>query len=424
VAENVFVLGLDEGNAELLHRLPDARNHRFHTVLDVADLRIGYTDFLGCLQQARTVLDAFDGPVDAVTGYWDFPVTSLVPVLCERYGLPSTSLESIVKCEHKYWSRLEQAQATDSCPRFGLVDLTAAPARLPDGLEFPVWLKPVKSTSSKLAYLARDEAELADAVAAIRDGVDRVGGPFDAVLRRVTLPPEVADVGARACLAEEAVGGAQVTVEGYRHHHRPHVYGIVDSVCYPGTSCFLRYQYPSTLPERLQRRVSDIAEAVVVRLGLRSTTFDIEFFVDTTTDRVWLLEVNPRLSQSHARLFEAVDGVTNLHCMVSLALGRAPDMPHRKGRTAVAAKWFLRRFTDGIVRRVPSPEEIEAVEREVGDVVVDLTTEKGARLSEQYARDSYSYELADVHVAAGDPQELTEKYERCVSALRFEIDDV
>ena len=423
MTENVFVLGLDEGNAELLRGLPDAADYRFHALLKVEDLRIGYTDFRRCLEDARQQLDAFDGPVDAVTGYWDFPVTSLIPVLCERYGLPSTSLESIVKCEHKYWSRLEQTKVTDACPRFGLVDLAATPPRLPDGLEFPVWLKPVKSTSSKLAYQVGDEKELASAVDRIRAGVGQVGGPFDAVLRRVSLPPEVADVGAQACLAEEAVCGAQVTVEGYRHHHEPHVYGVVDSVCYPGTSCFLRYQYPSTLPAHLQRRVSDVAKAVVARMGLRSTTFDIEFFVDTASDRVWLLEVNPRLSQSHARLFEAVDGMSHLHCMVTLALGRPPHMPRGEGRAAVAAKWFVRRFTDGVVRRVPSPEEIEKLEREVGDVVIDLTTERGARLSEQYARDSYSYELADIHVSADSQQELVDKYERCVSALRFEIDD-
>ncbi len=282
----------------------------------------------------------------------------------------------------------------------------------------------MKSASSKLAYRVRHDRELAEAVTEIRAGIGTVGGPFDAVLERVSLPPEVARAGARACLAEEAVSGAQVTVEGYRHHHEPHVYGVVDSVCYPGTSSFLRYQYPSTLPEEAVRRVSEVAKALVVRLGLRSTTFDIEFFVDTATNRVWVLEVNPRLSQSHARLFEAVDGVSNLHCMVSLALGRDPRMPYREGPAAVAAKWFLRRFTDGIVRRVPSPTEIAAVERDLGGVCVVLTTEKGARLSEQYARDSYSYELADIHVLANSERELHDKYERCVSALRFEIDDV
>ena len=46
-------------------------------------------------------------------------------MLSERYGTRSTSLESVVKCEHKYWSRLEQQKVIDEHPRFGRVDLEA-----------------------------------------------------------------------------------------------------------------------------------------------------------------------------------------------------------------------------------------------------------------------------------------------------------
>ncbi|WP_048877007.1 ATP-grasp domain-containing protein [Saccharomonospora saliphila] len=422
--QNVFVLGLDETNRALLERLPGAEELRFHALLDVSEVRIGQTDFRSCLDHARERLAAFDGPIHAITGYWDFPVTSLVPVLCEEYGLPSTSLESIVKCEHKYWSRLEQAEVVDAYPRFGLLDPVRDEPVLPSGVDYPVWIKPVKSASSKLAFEVDGLGELAEALTHIRAGIADVGGPFDAVLERVALPPEVTEVDAETCLVEEAVGGRQVTVEGYRHHDRPHVYGVIDSVNYPGTSSFLRYQYPSTLPAHLIERVTDVAERVATRMDLCSTTFDIEFFVDTDTDRVWVLEVNPRISQSHARLFEHVDGVSNLHCMVSLALGRDPRMPSRQGEYGVAAKCFLRRFTDGIVRRVPTDEEIAEIEREIPGVVVELTTSEGTRLSEQYNQDSYSYELADVHVAARDETELNDKYERCVRALRFDIDDV
>ncbi|WP_026454941.1 ATP-grasp domain-containing protein [Saccharomonospora iraqiensis] len=421
--ENVFVLGLDDGNLALLRRLPGAADLRFHTLLDISEVRIGYADYRRCLTRAEQRLETFDGSIDAITGYWDFPVTSLVPVLCERYGLPSTSLESIVKCEHKYWSRLEQAEVVDAYPRFGLLDPATAEPALPPGLEYPVWLKPVKSASSKLAFRVRDEAELVRAVSRVRAEIDQVGGPFEAVLERVRLPPAIADVPGTACLVEEAVTGRQVTVEGYRYHHEPHVYGVIDSVTYPDSSSFLRYQYPSTLPPHLIAEVSDIAKRIAVRMNLRSTTFDVEFFVDVDTGRVSVLEVNPRLSQSHARLFEHVDGVSNLHCMVNLALGRDPAMPYRRGPYGMAAKCFLRRFTDGVVRRVPTAAEIARLEAEIPGLTVDVTTAEGNVLSDQYARDSYSYELADVHLGARDADELDELHERCVRSLRFEIDD-
>jgi hypothetical protein len=96
------------------------------------------------LDAAQGQVKSFDGPVHAVIGFWDFPVSTMLPILCRRLGLRWTSLESVVKCEHKYWCRLEQRQVIDEYPRFGLVDLDRA-AELPAGLRYPVWLKPVRS---------------------------------------------------------------------------------------------------------------------------------------------------------------------------------------------------------------------------------------------------------------------------------------
>jgi hypothetical protein len=38
-------------------------------------------------------------------------------------------------------------------------------------------------------------------------------------------------------------------------------------------------------------------------------------------------------------------------------------------------------------------------------------------------QDSYSYILANIYVGAQDEAELIEKYQRCVRALPFDIDD-
>ena len=109
--------------------------------------------------------------------------------------------------------------------------------------------------------------------------------------------------------------------------------------------------------------------------------------------------------------------------MVELALGRDPRPPHREGPQAVAAKWFVRRSADGVVRRVPTHEEIARVERAVGDCVVEVTVEPGERLSERHDQDSYSYAIANIHVGGASEDELTRKYEQAVAALPFDIED-
>jgi hypothetical protein len=420
---NIFVVGLDEENRRVLERLPWAGAYRFHQLLAPDDLQHGDIDFKGLLETAQRELDAFDGEIGAIVSYWDFPAATLVPILCDRYGLPSVPLEAVLKCEHKYWSRLEQREVIDEMPNFGIVDLEDEDPAPPAGVGFPMWLKPVKSFSSELAFKARDEQEFAAAVAEIRDGVGRVGEPFGFVLDQVRLPPEIARVGGAACLAEEALQGVQAAVEGYVYRGEVVVYGALDSVNYPGTSSFLRHQYPSQLGDDAVRRMRDIAERVMTRIGFDNATFSIEFFCDPESGQVCLLEINPRHSQSHAELFEFVDGVANHEIMVRLGLGEDPGRRTRKGEYQIAGKWLLRRFEDGVVTRVPTPEEIAAVQERVDGTQIEIALEVGQRLSDLPEQDSYSFELAQLFVAGRTEHEMEQKYQTCVDALRFEFDD-
>lgn len=421
--KNVFVLGFDEHNSRILKDMPDAAECEFHPLLNFDDIYGAEIKFGDVLAAAKRELDAFDGPIDAIIGFWDFPVSSILPLLRRWCGLPTASLEEVVTCEHKYWSRLVQQQVIDEYPPFGLVD-PEHDTQPPEGLRYPLWVKPVKSFSSVLAFGVADDDAFRDALGKIREGIGWVGEPFDALLEHVDLPPEIAAAGGQVCLAEEAIIGQQLTVEGYRYHDEVVVYGVVDSMTYENSPSFLRYQYPSSVPEQVIKRLTDISRRVVEAIGLERMTFNIEYFWDPGTDAITLLEINPRHSQSHAELFEDVDGMANHEVMLRLALDRDPDFPRGKGRYGVAAKWFIRRFRDGIVRHHPSPEEIEAIQNIVPGTTIALTVHAGDRLSELNKQDSYSYELASVYIGAADEAELTARFEQVVAALPFEIEDV
>ncbi|MCX5281229.1 MULTISPECIES: ATP-grasp domain-containing protein [unclassified Streptomyces] len=421
--KNIFVIGLDEANLPTLNEVPNARELTFHPLLTIEELQGGEVSVAELLAKAEKLLDAFDGTIDAIVGYWDFPVSTLVPMLAERYGTRSTSLESVVKCEHKYWSRLEQEKVTDRHPRFGRVDLSAEKPSPPEGMNFPMWLKPALSYSSELAFGVDDMTEFEEAVADIRDGISRVGRPFEYVLDRLALPPEMDGVGGEVCLAEEEMSGIQVAVEGYVDHGEVTVYGALDSINYPGSSCFLRHQYPSTLPEPAIKELHDVTRRVMEQIGMEAATFSVEYFYDPHTGRISLLEINPRHSQSHAELFQYVDGVPNHHCMVSLALGRDPRMPHRAGHYAMAAKWYHRWFADGVVHNVPTPDDLRRIEREIPGTRIDIVPSEGSRLSDLPGQDSYSYELAHIFTGGDTEEELREKYDRCVAALGLTFDE-
>ncbi|NED95957.1 ATP-grasp domain-containing protein [Phytoactinopolyspora alkaliphila] len=418
--KNVFVLGLDDLNAATLHSLPDADQYRFHQLLAPDELLTDDIQLMKLLASAERQLYEFDGTIDAIIGYWDFPVSSLVPLLCHRFGTTGPDLESVVKCEHKYWSRLEQQQVIDELPRFDIVDPHEVTAP-PPGWDYPFWIKPIKSVSSAFAYKVRDDAELTTAVRKIRENIDWMGAPFQAVLDHVDAPPGIA-TSARACLVEEDVSGTQVTVEGYAAQGSVHVYGVVESINYSGTSSFLRYQYPASLPERVCDRLADISTRVIEQIELDNVTFNIEYFWDPDTDAINLVEINPRHSQSHARLFQMVDGWPNHLVELNVALGHPSVLPKSEGEHKVAAKWFLRRFDDGMVRRVPTEDAITDLGREVPGATVNIVAKEGCRLSELTHQDSYSFELAEIIVGGDNDDELSDKYERCVAALPFDIE--
>lgn len=419
--KNVFVVGMEEHNREVLLRTPCAGHCRFHGLLPLEELRDDKVDIEEMLAKARRILDGFDGTIDAIVGYWDFPVTLMVPILCEEYGLRSPTLRSVVTCEHKYWSRLEQSKVVDAHPAFALVrpDDTEPP-----DLDYPMWIKPVKSASSDLAFRVEDERGFEEALEKLREGIDRIGVPFEQVLAHVDLPPEIEAVGGRACLAEASLHGVQVAVEGYVHQGEPVVYSTLDSVDYPGSPAFLCHRYPSELPKEVSRHMAEVAEKVIRQVGLDNTLFSVEFFYDPVEERLDIVEINPRHSQAHAELFELVDGVPNHERMVRLALGEDPEIPAGGGEYAVSGQWYHRRFgDDGVPVRVPTDEEVRALEESLPGVSIEIVPELGRPLTELQAQDSYSFELAKITIGAEDGVEMRAKFERCVEELNFEFEE-
>lgn len=419
---NVFVLGLDEHNRETLEALPDAAGYRFHPLLTIDELQYGEEiPVAELLEKAKAQLDEFEGRVDAVIGFWDFPVSTMVPLLSEHAGTYGASLEAVVKCEHKAWSRLEQRKAIDEYPAFGLVD-PDRDQRPPAGVDYPMWVKPVKSFSSDLAFGVDDDEEFREALAKISEGIGRVGEPFEVILDKLDLPAELTELGGRACLAEASASGRQVTLEGYVYQGTIFIFGVVDTINLPDMPSQERFQYPSKMSPTAAARMTDVCHQVIRQVGLDMTTFNIEFFWDSETDAITLLEINPRHSQSHAELFEDVDGAANHQTMIDLALGHEPQLRHHQGRHKIAAKWFLRRFEDGVARRVPTTDEVARIENEIGGITIDVIVNEGERLCELPDQDSYSYKIANLYLGGQQESELEDKYKRVAAALQFEFE--
>ncbi len=430
MTKNIFVVGLNELNAERLKRLRGVEDVTFHPLLTPAQVSDTQDfDIPAMLEEAEARLDAFDGSIDAIVGYIDFPVSTMLPILCKKYGTPQASLESLLKCEHKYWSRKVMAEVIpDHIPKFTAFDPFDDDALSKIGeadLRFPFFVKPIKSSGSRLGFRIDSPEDFDYAIEKLRAEIRSIGEPFDHVLSQADIPDDIKAVEGHYCMAEQVIGGRQCTVEGYVHNGEVFPYGTVDSIRYPQVLSFFYYLYPSTLPRRVQDTMNEITRTIMAHIGYDNAGFNIEYYWDEVSNKIWLLEINTRIAQSHCDLFEMVDGVSHQQVTVDLGLGRKPDMPSGEGPENVAAEFFYRVFfNDATVARAPSRAEVEVAAEQVEGTRISSYVTRGSKLSDLPEQDAYSFAVASIWMGASKQSKLLWNYEQVMKKLNYEFTDI
>ena len=421
--EHVFVIGAEPFNMERLHQLPAAGRCEFHSALDLGDIRhIDQFDMEAIIDRTFHNIENASVPVDAVVAYYDFPASTLVPIVAQRFGLRGPTVRSVMKCENKFWSRIEQRKvAIDNVPQFQAFDPYDEEALAQLNLVYPFWVKPIKSFRSFLAFRINDARELNYAVEQMRGGLEKMCRPFQYLMERYRMPEFFTSM-RESAIAESMLSGSQCTLEGYVFEGEVIGYGVVDSVREGDRSSFSRYEYPSTLPLDVQYRMIEIGRRVISQLDLDDSPFNIEFFYSQTDDHIYLLEINPRISQAHVDMFSKIHGYSHQQVMVDIALGRRPAPMERKGQYQVAANFMLRVFEDGVVTRVPTSENLQAVRDAFPGADFKIAVSEGQRLTDLEGQDSYSYELANIFLGGQTRAELLENYDRVLGMLGFEVD--
>jgi biotin carboxylase len=321
---------------------------------------------------------------------------AMAAALARELGLPHADPGHIVTAQHKVASRRLQKQTVpEAVPDFAVVRLATGTPDPP--LPYPFFVKPVKGTFSLFAKKVADEKELRahlDFKLWERFALGRVTAPFDALVRAYTD----IDVESGAFIAESLIEGAQVTVDGFACDGEVTPAGIVDSVMFPGTSTFERFDYPSRLlPAPVQARMMDIATRLVKGLGIRQAQFNIEFFWDEKRDRVWVIEINPRMSYQFADLYENVDGTSSYDVLLDLTLGERPRFERRAGRYKVASSFVLRTFRGKRLVSVPSEADVDRFAKQYDDARLRIYGRAGSSLrGEMRAMGSYRYGIVNV----------------------------
>ena len=164
-------------------------------------------------------------------------------------------------------------------------------------------------------------------------------------------------------------------------------------------------------------RAADVARRFLAEVGFTHGMFNMEFFHDPATDRITVIEFNPRLASQFSDLYQRVDGI-NLHDMAfALAHGQDPAAVPRRAPTAGAAASFVYRLFDpGRTPPVPTPVQRQVFHEAYPDALL-LEFPKSAGSVARDFKWLGSHRYGIVHLGGADAADLRRRCEVASSLL-------
>ena len=341
--------------------------------------------------------------------------TLAAALVAEQLGLPGTAPAAILAAQHKLHARRVLQRV---CPEANLPfsELNAAyGADIPAGLDYPSFVKPVKAAFSVLARQVRSRAELQ---AHTRFGqfelwvIRSLVEPFERVCRERL--PEAGT--AHRLLLETPVRAPQFNLDGWVFNGRAQALGVVDAVMYPGTQAFMRWDFPSQLPDAVQQRALAVAQTFLSAIGFSHGLFNMEFFHDPVTGKLSVIEFNPRLASQFSDLYQRVLGVDPHAMSLALALGQDPaSLPRVAPRAGAASSLVYRVFDTASVPAMPDRQAQAGFAQQFPDGLLFLMPKAGSGLQRDFKwLGSHRYGI--VHLGGKDPADL---HQRALAASRL-----
>jgi hypothetical protein len=339
-------------------------------------------------------------------------------LVAERLGLPGAAPESILAAQHKLHARrVLQQVAPEANLAFAPLDAEYG-GPVPGGLEYPLFVKPVKAAFSVLARHIESRAALHDHTRFGRRElwvIRRLVEPFDRVCRR-RLPQAGS---AHRLMIEQPVPLAtpQFNLDGWVRDGTVHALGVVDAVMVPGTQAFMRWEVPSRLPAAVQQQALAVARRFLQAIGYRHGFFNLEFFHDPASGRLTVIECNPRLASQFGDLHRRVQGLDAHAMAVALACGDDPlALPREAPSAGAAASLVYRALPADAVPPPPGPARRAAFRQHFPDGLLFCLPKRGHGLARDF-KWTGSHRYGIVHLGAADCEQLRARAEQASALL-------
>jgi biotin carboxylase len=369
--------------------------------------------------EALRVLEAYCARHE-VAGVLAETEAGLLPgaLLIRRLGLRGPSPEAAHLCTNKYRSRLALEEAGVGVPRFALASGAADVRAFARKNGLPLVLKPIASTLGQGVTLVRREEGIDSAVERVRSAM--AASPHLERLQdfaRVARVELACDPG-RQFLVESFARGSPVETDGLVIDGEPFTFGVTDQVLTPQPYFYIEgYLLPAERPREELEGIVRASDGALRAVGLDRSGFSIEMRADGLDVRV--IDLNGRLGEDDGfgQMFRAATGRQPMLHAIELAAGLevGPDAAHGP-RCALA---YRSSFVEGVVARVPCPEEVAAVES--SGVEVGISAWVGSRMHAPPHPETFPHMAFALATHPSSSRAAYERAREAVLRLPFEV---
>ncbi len=344
-------------------------------------------------------------------------------LVAEKLGLPGTSVEAVLACQHKLYARaiLERVAPEANIP-YSRLNATYG-SSIPEGINYPIFVKPVKAAFSVLAKNIENHQALHEHTRFSRQElwtIRHLVEPFEKILMK-----RIPSAGtAHSLILEEYIPGQQHCLDGYYFDGNIHRMGVVDAHMYPGTDAFMRWDYPSQLSDEVQLKAEIVADKFLKAVGFTHGFFNMEFVIDEQNNQIKVIEFNPRMAAQFSDLYERVNGV-NLHEMaIALAHGLDPaTLPMKKPTATHASSVVYRSFDPNTSVSMPTASQQKAFNNAFPDGLLIRFPKRSSQLQQDF-KWLGSYRFGIVHLGGNSLKDLRQRCEHASSLLGWSAQHV
>jgi len=295
-------------------------------------------------------------------------------LLIRDLGLKGPTVQAAHLCSNKYQQRLALARAGVGNPAMRLVENAGEVRRFAREFGFPIVLKCVISTMSRLVTLVSTKDEIDPSVARIRDALTK---SLD--VKRLSSFARAGGVGlgcdpARQFLVESFLTGDMIEPDGFVVGSKPFTFGVTEQIQSVDPPFFIEsYLLPAECTDNAH--AEKVSDETIAALGLSDSAFSIEMRAQDGT--ISIVEVNGRLGwdEGFSDLFAVRTHQERIIQAQQLALGMPLVLERDTSRCAALA--YRSCYYDGIVEQLPTREHLRKLSTD--GLRLGLATNRGAR---------------------------------------------